>query len=982
MRLRSLSVLAMLAVGGALLLAVSASGASGDPATRTYIVQMLKDPVASYDGGVAGIPATTPAAGEKLDVSSSAAQRYIELLRGDHASALAQVGAQKLYDYSVSYNGFAANLTEGQAAKLEKVPGVIAVTEDELLHPDTASTPHFIGLDSPTGLWTLAGGQSKAGENVIIGMVDTGIWPEHPSFSDTSNTFGFPRLVYNQPPFRWNGICQGGEEFNVRNCNHKLIGARYFVSGFGQNRVAPWDYLSPRDYNGHGSHTSSTAGGNGGVQATGDAAAIGKISGMAPRARIAMYKVCWEEVGSDGGCSSADSVAAIDQAVADGVDVINFSISGSRTNFLDPVEVSFLFAADAGVFVATSAGNEGPGASTVAHPSPWLVSTAASTHDRGGVGTVMLGNGAQYTGSSLAATSVTGPFIDSTTAGKAGANAAEVALCFLGTLDPAKVAGKIVLCDRGVNARIEKSLEVKQAGGIGMVMTNTAPIGTNADLHFVPTVHLESTDRAAVKAYAATAGATATISKGTITTVPAPFMAGFSSRGPLLAGDGDILKPDISAPGVDVLAAVAPPGNFGRSFDFLSGTSMASPHVAGLGAMLTQLHPDWSPAAQKSALMTTAYSFTSTNPVPQFDFGAGHVDASKAGDPGLVYDAGFNDWLRFLAGQGLIGGTGIDASDLNQASIGIGQLAGKQTVTRKVTSVGSSSETYTASISGLTGVTGVVTPSSFTIAPGGTQSYTVAFTRTTAPLNAYTSGFLTLTGSNGHVVRSPIVIKPVPLSAPVQVSGTGTSGSRAFSIITGYDGTWASAIRGLIPADKRAGNVPQDPDSTVPADPDTNGPGLTRHDFVVPAGTTYARFSLFDSENDGTTDDLDLYVYRINANGTKTLVGVSGGGTAEEEVNLVNPAAATYAAYVHGWQTDGPDTNYNLFGWILGSANAGNATLTPSSGAAVTGASTSVTVNWTGLTAGTKYLGRIAWSGVAGGNPTTGMPLTTIRVDG
>ena len=167
-------------------------------------------------------------------MSSSAAQRYIAHLRGDHATALAQVGgAATLYDYSVSYNGFAAELTEAQASKLEKVPGVIAVTEDELLHPDTSSTPHFIGLDAPTGLWTKLGGPSKAGENVIIGVVDTGVWPEHPSFSDTASPFGFPQLAYSQAPSRWNGICQVGEEFNGRNCNHKLIGARFYNAGFG-----------------------------------------------------------------------------------------------------------------------------------------------------------------------------------------------------------------------------------------------------------------------------------------------------------------------------------------------------------------------------------------------------------------------------------------------------------------------------------------------------------------------------------------------------------------------------------------------------------------------------------------------------------------------------------------------------------------------------------------------------------------------------
>jgi hypothetical protein len=976
-------MLGMLAVLGALLLAVSAAGASADTTKRTYIVQMLKDPVASYDGGVAGIPATQPARGGKVDADSPAAQRYSALLRSDHAEALAQVGgAPKLYDYSVTYNGFAAQLTEAQAEKLEKVPGVLAVTEDYEMQPDTSSTPSFIGLDSPTGLWARSGGVAKAGEGVIIGVVDTGVWPEHPSFSDKDTRFGFPRLTYSQPPSHWGGICQPGEDFTPRNCNHKLIGARYYVAGFGQSRVAPWDFLSPRDYNGHGSHTMSTAGGNNGVQATGDAASLGKISGMAPRARVAMYKVCWEEVGSDGGCNSSDSVAAIDQAVADGVDVINFSISGSRTNFLDPVEVAFLFAADAGVFVATSAGNEGPGASTVAHPSPWVTSTAASTHSRGGVGTVTFGNGTSQSGQSLAANAVSGPFVNAENAGKAGANATEVRLCFLGTLDPAKVAGKIVLCDRGVNARIDKSLEVKNTGGIGMVLINTSTNSVNADLHFVPSIHIDHTNYAAIKAYANSAGATASISKGTVTNnLPAPFIAAFSSRGPLLAGAGDVLKPDIAAPGQDVLAAVAPPGNHGRLFDMLSGTSMASPHIAGLAAMLTQLQPSWSPMAKKSALMTTAYSF----PGNSFDWGAGHVDASKAGDPGLVYDSDINDWFMFLQGTDChclpANFPRIDPSDLNQASIAIGQLPGRQTVTRTVTNVSGASETYNVAFN-VPGINATASPSSFTIAPGASQTLSITFTRGTAALNAYTHGFMTLNGSNGHAVRSPVVIRPVPLAAPTNLTGTGTSGSQQFTIAYGYDGTWSADVRGLIPADVRAGNVAQDPDSTVPADPDTNGPGLTRHDFTVPAGTTYARFSLFDAEVDGATDDLDLYVYRRNADGTKTLVGVSGGGTAEEEVNLTNPAAATYSAYVHGWGTDGPDANYNLFGWILGSTAAGNATVTPSSGTATTGTTQNLTFAWTGLTAGTKYLGRIAFSGVSGGNPVAGMPLTTVRVDG
>jgi len=913
--------------------------------------------------------------------------RYRAHLEAKHEEALAQVGgADKLYDYTVTYNGFAAELTENQAQGLAKVAGVLAVSEDVLLQPDTSSTPSFLGLDKPGGLWQQAGGVGSAGEDVIVGIVDTGIWPEHPSFTDRAGSAGKGKgagsgVGAQMYPHKsdYAGVCQPGEEWSASNCNNKLVGAQYFNAGFGADRIAERDYLSPRDWNGHGSHTASTAAGNNGVQATGDAALLGSISGMAPRARIAAYKVCWEDEGL-GGCASSDSVAAIDQAVLDGVDVINFSISGTRTNFLDPVEVAFLFAADAGVFVSASAGNTA-GASTVAHPSPWITTVAASTHDRGGNGTLTLGNGLTFAGASLAAQSVTAPLVDSEAAGLAGADATEVQLCYPGTLDPAKVTGKIVICDRGVIARTDKSFAVKEAGGVGMIQFNTANIGVNADLHYVPSIHIECADagcsaRAATKSYATTASPTATISKGNITTVPAPFMAGFSSAGPLQAGGGDLLKPDVTAPGVDVLAAVAPPGNRGRLFDLYSGTSMSSPHVAGVGAALKHLRPTWSPMMVKSALMTTGYNALDGN---NFRYGAGHIDPTKAADPGLVYDSGFVDWLMFLQGQDCHclpeSFPSIDGSDLNMASIAIGQLAGKQTVTRTVTNVGSASETYVAAVSGLAGITAVVSPASFTIAPGATQSYTVEFTRTTAALNAYAFGHLTLTGDKGHSVRSPLAVRPVSLAAPATVTGTGTSGSTTYEVTFGYDGPFGASIRGLIAADERPGTVTDDPTNNFgTANPDANQ-GIVREEFVIPSGTTYARFSLFDSETDGN-DDLDLYVYRVNADGSKTWIGVSGTGTSAEEVNFVNPAANTYHVYVHGWQTDGPDSNYTLFGWVLGSADAGNSTVTVDPSTATTGAKGEVTLDWTGLDAGSKYLGRVVYSG------SSSMPLTTVRIDG
>ena len=342
-------------------------------------------------------------------------------------------------------------------------------------------------------------------------------------------------------------------------------------------------------------------------------------------------------------------------------------------------------------------------------------------------------------------------------------------------LDPAKVAGKIVLCDRGVNPRAIKSFAVLQAGGVGMVLVNTSPNSLNAEFHYVPTVHVADTQRAALKAYAALPNAMARINKATIVLdLPAPFTADFSSRGPLLAGGGDLLKPDLIAPGQEILAAVAPPGNFGESFYVYEGTSMSSPHIAGLAALLKNLHPDWTPMMIKSALMTSASDVLdgpNTDPLVIFGQGAGHVRPNRAADPGLVYNAGFNDWLAFLCGattgvnpsvcSGLsASGYSLDPSDLNVASIAIGDLLGVQTVTRKVTNVGLAAATYNASVSGMTGFTVAVTPSSLTISPGETKSYAVTITRTTAPINEYTGGQLTWTDGS-HNVRIPMVVRPL-----------------------------------------------------------------------------------------------------------------------------------------------------------------------------------------------------------------------------
>jgi len=596
------------------------------------------------------------------------------------------------------------------------------------------------------------------------------------------------------------------------------------------------------------------------------------------------------------------------------------------------------------------------------------------THDRVGVGSVTIA-GANYSGASAGTGSATGNLI---TFGAAGS---PQRLCQLGTLNAA-AAGKIVFCERGVNARVEKSFEVQRVGGIGMVLVNPPAGGSlNADLHFVPSVHLQG-DRYATIETAALAGQAASIAGQVLYDQPAPFMAAFSSRGPITAGDGDLLKPDLGAPGVDVLAAVAPPGNRGRDYDLYSGTSMASPHIAGLAALFKQLHPDWSPMAIKSALMTTGYdvldSFTGTaasdaSALKAFAQGAGHVDPPKAADPGLVYDSDALDWFAFLCGattgvgastcNALAGlGYSFDRSDMNLASIAVGDLAGTQTVTRRVTNVSRKASTYRWSAS-ISGIDVAVSPSTLTLAFSQTAEYEVAFTRTTADLNRYTAGHLTWTDGT-HVVRSPVVIRPVPMAAPINVLSNGTPVS--WQVKTGYVGTLTASVGGLVPATQSAWSLTQDPNQTFAvADP----AGTFKFDVSVPAGATF-RTGIYEDAITPAGTDLDLYVYRDG-----TQVGSSSDGDSNEEVTLTNNGTTgTYSVYVHAFFTNGPTATGQLFSWVVGSVDAGNTTIS-GVGPATVGTQTH-TATFSGLSPATRYLGRVDYSD---GTARIARTLLTVR---
>jgi hypothetical protein len=1021
----------LVAVVAAVMAMPAASG--GDPAddatisanfhgkseNGVYIVRLGDLPAVAYDGGVAGYAATKPGKGHKIDPLNSDVQKYVGYLKSKHDDSLAKVGnPKKLYDYDFSVNGYAARMSYDQALVVAKQKGVLSVEPDLVAHADTISSPSFLGLSQKGGTWDQVGGVKNAGEGLIIGSIDTGIWPENPEFSDRTGTGPNGqggKLDYQQIP-GWHGKCVPGEDFNASMCNQKLIGAQYFVEGHGgPDSIIPEEYLSARDFDGHGSHTASTAAGNNDTQVTGPGlpqALLGKVSGMAPRARIATYKICWEKPDhSQVDCFTSDAVAAIDQAVADGVDAINYSVGGTATNFLNAVEVAWLFAEDAGVFVANSAGNDGPTASTVAHPSPWITTVAASTHTAF-EDTITLGNGVKYTGTSIVpGVAAQTPVILSKDAGLATVTSdtdkSKLAQCFskagnggVALLDPAKVKGKIVVCDRGVpagsgfptNARVDKPAAVAEAGGVGTIIANILPgAGQVADVHVAPATHVDNVTGDAIKAYVSgTASPTASFTDGKpVTPTSAPSIAGFSSRGPSSA-TGDQLKPDIAAPGVDVLAAVSPAGHGGRLWDLESGTSMSSPHIAGLSLLIKQKHPDWTPDMIKSAMMTTAYDLKSgADPFAQ---GAGQVDPTKFLDPGLVYQSGgFNKYLGFICG---VMGDSVSSAcpqlkirpnELNLPSMAIGALAGTDTLHRSVTNVAGVAETYTAKVTGLTGLNVVVSPSSFTLAPGAAADYAVSFTENNAPFNVYATGFITLTGDKGHVVRIPVVVQPVKLAAPAEVTGSGTTGSLSYPVKAGFAGTLGRTIRGIQVATKFDHTVNGDPgctfDTTKP-DASVAAGTATVDSFTTPANARFIRFQTFQSDSSASVHDLDMYVYRAAPGSSTYSLVLSSGGPDANEVTSSNSTGslaqgAQFKVYIHGCGVDAGGGSFTLFAWALTTTPSDPWTTPPATSPVTVGQTLNENYSWSNLPAGNRYLARVTYDDGAAGIAATNIELST-----
>ncbi|KAK7265449.1 hypothetical protein RJT34_33069 [Clitoria ternatea] len=710
---------------------------------------------------------------------------YIVHMKHPHdwySSTLYSSPESLLYAYTTAYNGFAASLDPQQVHALRASDSVLGVYQDTLYTLHTTRTPEFLGLEAHSDFWE---DLHQASHDVVIGVLDTGVWPESESFND---------IQVPQIPTRWRGECESAPDFNPSLCNNKLIGARSFSKGYhmASGSKKPKDPVSPRDRDGHGTHTASTAAGSVVANATLLGYATGTARGMAPQARVAAYKVCWTD-----GCYASDILAGMDQAIQDGVDVLSLSLGSSSAvpYYFDTIAIGAFAAVERGIFVSCSAGNTGPRKGSVANVAPWIMTVGAGTLDRDFPAYATLGNGKRFAGVSL----YSGEGMGEEPVGLVYFNDrsnSSSSICMHGSLDPEMVRGKVVVCDRGLNSRVEKGTVVRDAGGVGMILANTAMSGEElvADSHLVAAVAVGESEGDEIRQYASLdPNPTAILSfGGTVLNVrPSPVVAAFSSRGPN-GVTAQILKPDVIGPGVNILAgwsgAVGPSGSEDTRktrFNIMSGTSMSCPHISGLAALLKAAHPNWSPSAIKSALMTTAYTHDNTqSPLRDataeealstpWAYGAGHVDPQKALSPGLVYDASTQDYIAFLCSlnytldhlQLIVKRPGVNCSikfsdpgELNYPSFSVVFGSTKVTrYTRTLTNVGDPGSVYDVAVSGPSMVKITVNPTRLVFGEvGEKQAYTATFVSNKGADDSVTSEFGSIVWSNEqHQVRSPV----------------------------------------------------------------------------------------------------------------------------------------------------------------------------------------------------------------------------------
>jgi subtilisin family serine protease len=1018
------------------------AGTADPAAEKVYIVQLGRPSAAELHAkmAISGRAKTGTSGVAKLDRNAAAIRNHARALEAEQFAVLAKAGpnAELIYNYRFGFNGFAARMTPAQAYKLEHLPEVVKVWEDEVRPLATNFSPEFLGLFD--GENSLRGGRGLTGEDVIIGVIDSGIYPEHPALEDTQAASGTPSACRSEwaeisllgrwlcKPYRnlepelayeplddWAGECQTGDRFTAENCNNKLIGARWYIDGAeASGPIDTNEIRSPRDADGHGTHIATTAAGNR-VRASIFGSRIGNVEGMAPRARIAVYKACWLRPGQTrAACNTSDLANAIDQAVADGVDIINYSVGTSLLDITAPDDIALMNATKAGVLTVVAAGNDGPNLATVGSPAggPWALTVAASTRDGETSKEAMeITDPASIAGRYEVKEALFTPPLADVDPIEANIVLADDDTLLLddnteGTrsdacqplVNEARASGNIVLIARGGCPFDVKVANADAAGAAAALVYNfdDEPIAMQGEsgLSDIPALMIGQADANLIIAELDALNiVSAVLDKSFLLgeSEQGNQMARFSSRGP--GPVINILKPDVTAPGVDILAGTTPEAintTAGETFAYLSGTSMSTPHVAGVAALLKEAHPSWSPEAIKSALMTTARLDITRDeddtPANPFDMGSGHIVPNAAFEPGLVFETTADEYDAFACGTESPGvdpsrceeleaaGVSFAAEDLNQPNIAVGRLANQQTVTRRVTNVSDQTVSYVATVTPPFGVAVDVSPTTLSLAPGETVSYDVTLRYEGGPIDLWTFGRVDWEGS-GNTVSSTIAVRPVSIVAPAEATDFGGTGNLSFDVQFGYTGTYQPRVHGLRQPLVIDGFVDNDPTKTFTF---RGTDGVTAHLIDIPENQLYLRFALFDALTDGD-DDLDLYVYYCVDDTECVEVGKSGGPTANERVDISFPAPGRYAALIHGFETDevggGPGSNYQLLGWSFGvNDDQGNMSVAGPSNAS-TGTSGTLNVNWSDLAPQSIYFGGISHNTPGG---LSGLTLITI----
>jgi hypothetical protein len=751
-----------------------------DATPLPVVVKLDYDPIATY-------PGTSPATTGRPLANSPQEQRYEQFIAERERAFL--VAADKVVPgvragrrLRTVYGGLTITAPANALRALAALPGVVAVQADRMNQPLTDGSPGFIGAD------TNPGGPKDAGAGVIVGVLDTGVWPTHPSFADGPDRQPAPLKADGTPR-----ACDFGAGFV---CNRKLIGGATFLDTYlaDATRAEGEKYRDARDSEGHGTHTASTAAGDVVTDVKVLGVQRGPIRGIASGAWLSVYKVCGAL-----GCFASDAAAAVGQAIKDGVQVINYSISGGTNPFIDPVELAFLDAYAAGVFVAAAAGNEGPGAGTANHLSPWVTAVGASTQRREFASTLTLSAGGAtrtFDGASITAGAGPAPVV------LAGSLADYDDLC-TAPAPAGAFTGKIVACKRGGNPRVEKGYNVKQGGAAGMILYNPALADTETDNHWLPAVHLP--DGAPFLAFLAAhpQGVTGTFTAGVKRDGHPDVLAAFSSRGPA----GQFIKPDLTAPGVQILAGNTPTpadlttGPPGELFQAIAGTSMASPHVAGGAAWLKSRHPDWTPGDLKSALLTTATTALVkedlTTAADPFDMGSGRLQLDVATEAGVLFD-------ETPARLAALGGDEVNGVHLNLPSIDVPVLPGGITTIRTATNVSGRTLVYRTAATSPVGSTITVRPAVVTVLPGRSVELSITITSTAATKQYF--GAVRLTPLGGGPAGAPGVgpelhlpVAFVPKQGAVTLASTCTPtavavGETAACTVTAHNTAFNDAV--------------------------------------------------------------------------------------------------------------------------------------------------------------------------------------------